>query len=134
MHHDPAFAAVNALTVVMDFGGLAVHGDDVPLHGHAVQVADGLVAQADAQHGDAPAEVLDHGGGAAGLFGSAGAGGDDEVCWAAATVEPRCFIGGDLVVADDVDFDGRIDLAQPLDKVVREGVVVVDQEDHRGKG
>ena len=36
----------------------------------------------------------------------------------------------DLVVADDPQVDARVDLAQPLDQVVGERVVVVDQQDH----
>src|SRR5438309_8604214 len=43
------------------------------------------------------------------------------------------LIDGDLIVAEDLNVEPRIDLAQPLDKVVRERVVVIDDEDH-GEG
>ena len=36
----------------------------------------------------------------------------------------------DLIVADDFQVDARVDLAEPLDQVVGERVVIVDQEDH----
>ena len=36
----------------------------------------------------------------------------------------------DLVVAMDFQVQRRVDLAQPLDQVVGERVVVVDQQDH----
>jgi len=40
--------------------------------------------------------------------------------------------GSDLVVAVDFDLQLRIDFPQPLDQVVREGIVVIDQQDHSG--
>src|SRR6478672_9476645 len=41
----------------------------------------------------------------------------------------RCdLVAGNLIVAMDLDVDARIDLAQALDEVVGERVVVVDQE------
>ena len=36
----------------------------------------------------------------------------------------------DLIVALDPQLDRRIDLAQSLDQVVGEGIVVIDEEDH----
>ncbi len=36
----------------------------------------------------------------------------------------------DLVVAPDDEIERRIDLPQPLHEVVRERVVVIDQQDH----
>ena len=47
----------------------------------------------------------------------------------------RGLFGGDLVerdliIAMDFHFDRRIDLANPLDEVVRKRVVIIDQENH----
>ena len=59
-------------------------------------------------------------------FGRAGAGRDDDVRGLQAAISSR----RDLVVADDLHRQGRVDLPEPLHEVVGERVVVVDQEDH----
>ena len=60
------------------------------------------------------------------LFGSAGARRDDN------PFRGKGFdlIDRDLVVTEHLDFQAGINLAEPLDKVVGERVVVVDQQDH----
>ena len=45
-------------------------------------------------------------------------------------LQRRDLVERDLVVADDLQVERRVDLAEPLDEVVGERVVVVDQEDH----
>ena len=40
------------------------------------------------------------------------------------------LLGADLVVSHHLEVDMRIDLAQTLDEVIREGIVIVDQDDH----
>src|SRR5207248_376186 len=40
------------------------------------------------------------------------------------------LIQRDLIVADDPHVQARVDLAEALDQVVRERIVVINQEDH----
>ena len=88
-------------------------------------VADGLMAEADAEEGGGFTEALDHGAADASFLGGAGAGGDADVVW----IELSYLIQSDLVVA--ADFHDGSHLAEVLDEVVGEGVVVVDDEEHR---
>lgn len=126
-----------SLVVVMNGAGLAVHGNGVPRDGHAVGISHALMAEADAQDGDAAGEAGDDGGRDAGLFGSAGAGRDDDVRWAATTIQGSGLIRGDLVVAHHehvgIGLEGGIDLTEAVDQIPREGVVVVNQENHAGE-
>src|SRR3954447_14764455 len=111
--------------VVLDLGRLAVHGD-VAHDLAAERLGERLVAEADAERrhaglGEAP-HRLDRD---AGLGGRARPGRDDHA------VPPALEQLADLrrVVADDLDL--RPQLAQVLDEVVGERVVVVDREDAR---
>jgi len=127
-----------ALVVVVDGAGLAVHGDGVAGDGHAIGICHALMAQADAEDGDAAGEAGDDGGGDASFFGRAGTGGDDDVGGAAAVVEGFGLIGCDLVVANHehvgIGFEGGIDLTETVDEIPGEGVVVVDEENHAVEG
>ena len=120
--------------VVLDLRRLAVDGFDVSDDAHAEAVADALVPQADAQDGHDAGEGLDDVRGDAGLVGRARAGRDDHVRRPAATVQGAGLGGRDPVVADDdqvaVKLKRPVQLAQPLDQVPGEAVVVVDDEDH----
>ena len=104
--------------------GLPVHeavgADDAA----AIEVADGLVSEADAEDGFLAGEGADHVEGDAGFGGGAGAGGDED----AVGVEREGFGGRDLVVAEDALFDAQ--LTEILDEVEGEGIVVVDDEQH----
>src|SRR4030042_2430459 len=51
---------IDGLAVVVDDGGLAVHGDFCPAHDAAVYVSDALMPQADAEQGYLAAEVPHH--------------------------------------------------------------------------
>ena len=109
--------------VVLDLGVLAV--DRLALDDRAAEGLDQrLVAEADAEHRRAGlgegADRLDRD---PGLGRRAGAGRDDEAVGAA--LEQLADLG--LVVADDLELGPE--LAQVLDEVVGEGVVVVDDED-----
>ena len=119
-------AGEDAAPVVADLVGLAVHRGAGAAHHAAVDLADRLVAEADAEHRQARgAEVGDRVHADAGLVGRAGAGRDDEVR------RPR---GGDLVerhVVVALDRDLGAELAQVLHEVVGERVVVVDHEHAR---
>ena len=42
----------------------------------------------------------------------------------------RDLVRRHLVVAEDAQLDGGVDLPQSLDEVVRERIVIVDQQDH----
>jgi hypothetical protein len=48
-------------------------------------------------------------------------------------IKRRNLFGRDPVVPRDVQPHGRVDLAETLDQVVGEGVVIVDQDDHAGR-
>src|SRR5258706_5976327 len=110
----------------MDLVGFSVHQSAGALDDSAEAVADALVAEADAQDGDFGGEMLDDVVGDAAFLGRTGAGGDDDVGG------PKLFDFGDghLVVAKDLHRALGVDLAEPLDEVVGEGVVVIDENDH----
>ena len=63
------------------------------------------------------------------LGGRAGAGRDDH----AVRLHLEQLVDRDLVVAKDLDVERAVDLAQPLDEVVGEGIEIVDERDH-GRG
>jgi len=94
-------AREEALRVVVDFGGFAVHKYLVACDGHAVAIGHALVPQADTQHGDLPREVFDDGAGNPRFFGGTWAGRDDDMARAFAVVELGGLFWGDLVVAFD---------------------------------
>jgi hypothetical protein len=99
----------------------AVGADDVA----AIDLADGLVAEAYAEDGCGGAEFADEVEGDAGFVGSAGAGGDADFFWG----EFFDVIDGEGVVAED--FHVGTELAEVLDEVVGEGVVVIEDEEHK---
>ena len=109
---------------MIDEGGLAVHeapcADDIA----AKDVADGLVPQAHAEQRGGLAKALDHRAADACLLGRAGAGGDADVVG----LELFDLVQRHLVIA--ADFHDGSHLAEVLDEVVGEGVVVVDDEEH----
>ncbi len=117
-------AGEEAAAVVLDRGGLAVH----ELPRRADLAAEGLgqrlVAEADAERGDAAGEAAEDLERRAGVGRAAGTGGDDEV----RRLEPLRPVGVDRVVP--ADHDVRAELAEQVREVVGEAVVVVDQEDH----
>ena len=88
------------------------------------------MAEADAEDGEFWAEVADDVVADAAFAGSAGAGGDDDV----SRLQVLDLLDGDFVVAEDFDCLPGADFAQLLDEVVGEGIVIVDEDDHRGKG
>src|SRR6185437_6491014 len=123
--------AEDAAIIVLDRRGLAVHElggtDDLGTEGRA----DGLMAEADAEGGDLlvgrqRGEALDERDEDAGVLRCAGAGREDDSRGA----QGDNFVGGDLVVAFDDDL-ALTQFADVLDEVVGEGVVVVEDEDHR---
>ena len=105
-----------------------MHDPVGPHHPGAQGVADALVAQADAQQRNLRAEPLDHLVRDPRLPGRAGPG--EMIRWVGCV--GLDLVERDLVVADDPQVEPRVDLAEPLDQVVGERVVVVDQEDHAG--
>lgn len=106
----------------------------VACDGHAVGIRHALVPKTDSQHWYFPGIMLDHGAGDPRFFRSAGSWGDDEVRRAVPRIELVRLIGSDFVMAHDnqvlVGFERAVDLAEPLDKVPCEGIVVVDQKYH----
>src|SRR5436190_4494120 len=122
-------AAKNALAVMLDFVRLAVHQPFGP-HDHAAGgLTDRLMAKTDAEDRQLAEKSLDAFDRNAGFARRAGTGRDNQVAG---------LFGGDLVASNliitmDLDFDRRVDFTQPLDEVVGERVVVVDEQDHRAK-
>ena len=128
----------NTPSIMGNLAGLSMHDPGGSGHGHAVGEPDALVPQADSQEGDLPGKAGDHVVGHPRLLGRAGARGDDDV----ARGHGRGLIGGDLVVAHDLDLDrratlgrapgGDVQLPDPLDEVPGEAVIVVDQQHAHG--
>ena len=116
----------DALAVVIDGAGFAVHemggADDLAAEG----LADGLVAETDAEDGHFSGHVANERDENAGLAGCTGAGREQNA------LGPQSFhlLDGQLVVAIDLDLCAQF--AQVLDQVVGERVVVVEDEDHGG--
>jgi hypothetical protein len=119
-------ACEDAIAVMEDGGGFAVHQAPVALDGSAPGVANALVAEAYAEGGEFGAEVLEDFVGDAGLFGAAGAGGDNDV----GGFEGFDLVDGGFVVAEDAHGAFGVQFADALDEVVGEGVVVIDQYNH----
>jgi hypothetical protein len=106
---------------VQDLRRLAVYG----LAAHYLGpegLSDRLVAQADAEDGDLAGELLDYLDRGAGLLRRARTGRDHYPIW----VELEDLFRRDLVVAPDEYLPAQ--LPEVLDQVVREGVVVVDDQ------
>src|SRR3989304_4632678 len=117
--------AKNSLPVVGDFGELAVHdrrrADDSAAEGGA----DGLMAEANPKDGNMGAEAFDGVAGDARFFGGAGAGGYNDLLGP----QRLDLIQSDFIVAKDPDVGAE--LAQVVIEVVGEGVLVVDEQNHR---
>ena len=112
------------VVVVQDRRGLAVHQPPGAHDLAAEHLADGLVPEADAEHGYARAEFADDGLADAGVARFARPRGDAHACG----IQRGEFVHGDLVVATH---DGlRAEFAEVLDEVVRERVVVIEDEEH----
>ena len=105
--------------VVVDGGGLAVHqairADDVS----TIDLADGLVTEADTEYGGGRAELADEFDGDARLVWCAGTGGNADFLRG----EGFHFIDGEGVVTENFHLHAK--LAKVLDEVVGEGIVVV---------
>ena len=117
-------AAKNRFAVVMNFAGLTVHdffrADDFATE----RVADGLMAEADAENGNFAGEVLDDGHAQTRFARRAGAGRNNDAFGAHA----GDFVECDFVVA--ADFELLPHLAEVLRQVVGERVVVVEEQNH----
>ncbi len=124
----------DALPVVGDLAGLAVHEDVVAFDRKAVHVRHALVPQTDTQDGDAPGEPVDDRRRDARLLGGARARRDHDVRRTAASGQRLGLVGRDPVVARDEEIppqlERRIELAEALHEIPRERVVVVDEKDH----
>src|SRR5207237_575163 len=112
----------NALSVVADLVGLAVHQAFGPHNDAARCLANRLMPEAyseDWNFSREPLNALDRD---ARLARRAGPWRNDQMRRGLG----RDFVAGDLVVAMDLDRQPGINLAQPLDEVVGERVVIVD--------
>src|SRR5580693_7383605 len=85
------------------------------------------MSQANAEHGHPWPEAFDHLLGDSRLAGRAGPGRNNDPL----RLQLPDLFDGDLIVARDTDFQTRINLAQSLDEVVGERVVVIQNEDHQ---
>src|SRR5205807_4312842 len=117
-------APEHAAAVVLDRGRLAVHLPPGARDRGAEGLADRLMAEADAEDRDARPEPADNLEGDARVVGCPRARRDHD------PLRPHRADPGqvDRVVADDLGLGAEF--AEVLDKVVGEGVVVVDDEDH----
>ena len=103
----------NPLTIVVDGRCLAVHQTRRPVHFAAVDGAETLVPETDAEHGDLSGEVFDSSRRNAPILDRfARTRRDDEMV----RLEGDQLVQRDLVVAEDADL--RAQLTQILDKVV----------------
>ena len=116
----PGQTLEHAGPVVVDLAHLAVHHLGGAHHPPTIRLADGLVAEADAEQWGGRAKPLDHGERDARLVGVAGPRGDHH----RSRLHRRQRLGAQRVVA--VDGGGGAELAEVLHQVVGEGVVVVD--------
>ena len=112
--------------VVVDGGHLAVHDPGIADHLAAERMADALMAEADAERrhgrGKAAENVIRH----AGLIGRTRPRRDDDV----GRPQVGDAIGRDPVVADDGHRQVGVKLPKPLNEVVGERVVIIDQQNH----
>src|SRR5579864_396020 len=118
-------ARKNGTAVVVDAGGLAVHGGAAADHQSSAGRADALMPQADAEDRDASRQRFDKRRADAGLRGRARARRDDDRF----RRQRAHVVHRDGVVAADVR--NLAQFAQILHEVVGERVVVVDHQDHR---
>ena len=117
-------AAEHRLAGVMHAGQLAVHRFGRAHDAAAIDLADGLMAQAHAQDRHVAGGLFDHLQADAGLVGGAGAGRQHD----AFRLHRQRLGGRDLVIADHVHL--RAQLAQIMEEVVGEAVIVIDQKKH----
>ena len=122
-HEGIGQAGEDALAVVVDLRRLAVHEVGGRNHLAAVGLADALIAQADAEDRDLAGQLVERRQGDAAVFGAARPGGDED---GVGPLRPDA-LHVDGVVAEDEGIGPE--LAQLLDQVVDEGVVVVDDQD-----
>lgn len=139
--HGIAQAFKQAATVVMDRRGLAVHESIVASHRHAEDLAHALMAEANAHQRDLASECLDDVVGNARFLRRARARRNQD----AIRLHGNRFVCGDLVISDDAHVQrsdggvglvvggglGHHQLANSLDEVVGETVVVIDEQEHR---
>ena len=91
-------------------------------------VANALVAQADPEQRDPGGEPGDQVIGDPRLQRGARTRGDDQMRW----IQSLDLRHRDLIVAADLKIDAGVDLAQALDQVVSEGIVIIEDEDRSG--
>jgi len=112
--------SIDGPRIMEDFGHLTVHdlrrADDLASEG----CPNALVSQADTEDRGRLTEAADHVAGDAGLFGSAWAGGDDDLTG----FEPFDLFQGNFVVPKDLHLCSQ--LAEIVKEIVGERVVVVD--------
>ena len=119
-------AFVKGATVVVDQIGLAVHQPFSSLDDRAEVIANALMPQANTQNRQFRGEIFDDIVTDAALFRRAGAGGNDDM----RRLQILDLGNGYLVIAKYPNRIFRVDLAQFLNQVVGEGVVIIDKHDH----
>ena len=122
--HRRSESAKDGLAVVLDLAGLAVHQIFRPNHPAAECRADRLVAKTDAEQWQLAGKMPDQFNADPGFLRSARPGGNHDA------FRTHCldFFDGHFVVAPDFDLCAQF--AKILDKVVSEGIVVIEYEDH----
>jgi hypothetical protein len=110
--------------IVVDWGGLAVHQASSPNDPAAERRADALMAETDAKDRDLSCKPQDEVAADAGFFWGLRSRRDHNLIWS----QLRKFIEGHLVIPEDPGTFAK--LAQVLDQIIGEGVIVVDHDQH----
>src|SRR5271156_4836510 len=125
--HGAGDAGEDGFPVVFDLAGFTVHQLRRATHVSAEGRADSLVSETDAEDGDFVGESPDEVDADASLLRCAGSGRKEDA------LRGECFdfANSELVVAADGHL--RTQLAHVLHQVVGEGIVVVENKNHRGQ-
>lgn len=112
----------HSLSVVKDLRDLSMHEARCSDDGFVVNLGHTLMPQADPQNWYEGSEFTDDFLGDSCFVGSARAWRNDD----SIGFELANLINGSLVVASNSNIETRVDFTEPLDEVIREGVVIVD--------
>lgn len=113
----------------MNIRCLSVHGCLVTPHSHSMYFGDDLMPEADAQNGHVAAGSSHKFLTDACLCRSTGAGRQHNVCW----IHRQERLNGHLIIANNPNLDRRIDHTDAVHEIPRERIVIVDEQQHRGK-
>ena len=122
--HRGSYAPEYGSSIMLNLAGLSVHKVPGADHAPAEGSSNGLMSQANTEHGNFPCEVTDELDADASLLRGAGTGRDYDPLG----TEAFDFLDRDLVVPPHLDL--RAQFSQVLNQVVGKRIVVVEDEDH----